>query len=196
MLFEAARVAYAAGRFEDSLGYFQRAYEMSNRPVLLYNIGSAADKLRRDAVALDAFRRYLEAMPTAENREEVTSRIQVLEQVVSAEQAHAVPTVTAPPVSDTGTAANTTTTAAGTTDETAHEGDVAASLHLGGTGDDTQRDSGGGAGLFGQWWFWTIVGVVVVGATVGIIAAASSGGGLLPFQSGTDGHVYMTLGAL
>ena len=90
MLFEAGRVAYAAGRFEDSLGYFQRAHEMSGRAVLLYNVASAADKLRRDAVALDAFRRYLEAVPTAENRAEVESRIHVLEGVVAAEQARAM----------------------------------------------------------------------------------------------------------
>ena len=86
MLFEAGRVAYSAGRFDDALGYFRRAYEISGRAVLLYNVGSAADKLRQDAVALDALRRYLEAVPTAENREEVEARIRVLAGVVAAEQ--------------------------------------------------------------------------------------------------------------
>ena len=190
MLFEAGRVAYAAGRFEDSLTYFQHAYEMSNRAVLLYNVGSAADKLRRDAVALDAFRRYLEAMPTAENREEVASRIQVLEQVVAAEQARAVPTVTPPTTPGEAPEAGGATTAA---TETTREGEVAASLRVGRAGEDTPRD-GGGSGIFGQWWFWTIVGVVVVGGTVGIVAGATGGGGLGPFLSGDDGSTYMTLG--
>lgn len=190
MLFEAGRVAYTAGRFEDSLDYFQRAHSMSGRAVLLYNVGSAADKLRRDAVALDAFRRYLEAMPTAENRAEVESRIHVLEQVVaSAQPTVTVPTVTVPPVTDP-----TVTVPPPAGGETAHEAALDASLHVGGDGGDAQRDSGGS--IFREWWFWTVVGVVVVGSTVGIVAAASSGGGLGPLQKGDDGSVYMTLGAL
>jgi tetratricopeptide (TPR) repeat protein len=194
MLFEAGRVAYAAGRFDDSLGYFQRAYEMSGRPVLLYNVGSAADKLRRDAVALDAFRRYLEAMPSAENREEVQSRITVLEQVVAAEDSRTAAAAAAAAAAANANGADTAggdTTNAGS--ETAAEGALDASLQVGGTGNDTPHD-GGGPSIFGQWWFWTIVGVVAVGATVGIVAGASSGGGLAPFQTGDDGSVYMTLG--
>jgi tetratricopeptide (TPR) repeat protein len=104
MLFEAGRVAYTAGRFDDALGYFKRAHEISGRAVLLYNVGSAADKLRQDAVALDAFRRYLEAVPNAENREEVEARVRVLEGVVTAAQARtttppngATPPATTPP---------------------------------------------------------------------------------------------------
>jgi tetratricopeptide (TPR) repeat protein len=92
MLFEAGRVAYTAGRFDDALGYFKRAHEISGRAVLLYNVGSAADKLRQDAIALDAFRRYLEAVPNAENREEVEARVRVLEGVAAAAQARTTPT--------------------------------------------------------------------------------------------------------
>ncbi len=190
MLFEAGRVAYAAGRFEDSLDYFQRAHAMSGRAVLLYNVGSAADKLRRDAVALDAFRRYLEAMPTAENRSEVESRIHVLEQVVAAAQ----PTVTVPPVTVPPVTDPTVTVPPPAGSETTHEAALDASLHVGGNGGDTPRDTGGS--IFTEWWFWTVVGVVVVGGTVGVVAAASSGGGLGPLQNGDDGSVYMTLGAL
>ncbi len=78
-LFEAGQLAYQKGRFENALEYFSRAHELSQRPQLLYNIGSAADRLRKDEQALDAFRRYLEALPEAPNRGEVQSRIEVLE---------------------------------------------------------------------------------------------------------------------
>ena len=173
MLFEAGRVSYAAGRFEDALGYFQRAYEISHRPVLLYNVGSAADKLRRDAVALTALRSYLEGVPNAENREEVEARIRVLAEVVAAAEARQTPTVTPPPGEGT----------------TTREGELNASL---GHGDaPPPRDES--SSIFGTWWFWTIVGVVVVGATVGIIAATAGGGGLGPLDSGDDGMVHFTL---
>ena len=190
MLFEAGRVAYAAGRFEDSLDYFQRAHGMSGRAILLYNIGSAADKLRRDAVALDAFRRYLEAMPTAENRAEVESRIHVLEQVVAAAQTIVtVPLVAATP--GPGETTLTVTPPAGS--ETAHEAALDASLQVGGVGADTPRDPG--RSIFKEWWFWTVVGVVVVGTTAGVVVAASSGRGVGPFVNGDDGSVHTALGA-
>lgn len=185
MLFEAGRVAYAAGRFEDSLDYFQRAHAMSGRAILLYNVGSAADKLRRDAVALAAFRQYLVELPTAENRSEVESRIHVLEQVVAAAQPTVtVAAVTVPPVTDP-----TVSVLPPAGGETALD----ASLHVVGTGGETPRDTGGG--IFKEWWFWTVVGVVVVGTTAGVVVAASSGRGLGPFVNGDDGSVHMALGA-
>jgi hypothetical protein len=125
MLFEAGRVAYSAGRFDDALGYFRRAHEISGRAILLYNVGSAADKLRQDAIALDAFRRYLEAVPDAENREEVEARVRVLEGVLAASQTRAsaaatttstTPNATTPTTAATATTATTTaTTSAATT---------------------------------------------------------------------------------
>ncbi len=76
--FEAGRASFADGRFEDALNDFQRAYELAKRPILLFNVGAAADRLRKDQVALEAFERYLAEMPNAENRAEVEGRIRVL----------------------------------------------------------------------------------------------------------------------
>lgn len=77
-LYQAGRVAFDDGRFADALGYFERAHELSGRPQLLFNIGSAADRLRRNAVALEHFEAYLEAVPDAENRRSVEARITLL----------------------------------------------------------------------------------------------------------------------
>lgn len=76
--FEAGRQAYQDGRYEDALSDFRSAYELSLRPELLYNVGLAADRLRRDGDAIDAFQRYLDAMPGAANRAEVEARLHAL----------------------------------------------------------------------------------------------------------------------
>ena len=91
-LFNAGEVAYTDGRWEAALDYFQRAFDMSQRPMLLFNIGSAAEHLRRDEVALAAFRRYLVEIPDAPNHASVASRVAVLERAVSA--AHVTTTTT------------------------------------------------------------------------------------------------------
>lgn len=77
-LYQAGRVAFDDGRFDDALEYFERSHELSGRPQLLYNIGSAADRLRRNAMALEHFEAYLEALPDAENRRSVEARIRLL----------------------------------------------------------------------------------------------------------------------
>lgn len=81
-LFEAGRTAFDAGRYADALEYFERSHELSGRSALLYNIGSAADRLRRDEEALRAFERYLQELPDAPNRSAVQARIQVLRRAV------------------------------------------------------------------------------------------------------------------
>lgn len=93
-LFNAGEIAYSEGRWESALAYFERAYEMSHRPILLFNIGSSAEHLRRDEIALEAFRRYLAEIPDAGNRAAVASRIAILEQVVSAAHASISETTT------------------------------------------------------------------------------------------------------
>ncbi|MGE0785150.1 MAG: tol-pal system YbgF family protein [Sandaracinaceae bacterium] len=77
--FGEARAAMQEARYEDALMHFQRSYELSERPELLYNIGMMHDRLRHDADALDAFRRYLAAYPEAPNRLDVERRIEILE---------------------------------------------------------------------------------------------------------------------
>lgn len=77
-LFEAGRLAYDDGRFEEALGYFQKAFDLSQRPELLYNVGSAAERLRQDDKALAAYERYLRELPTADNRGNVEARVDIL----------------------------------------------------------------------------------------------------------------------
>lgn len=76
--FQAGRAAFSAGRFDDALDDFQRAYRLTKNPVLLFNIGAAADHLRKDEIALEAFAAYLTRVPDATNRAEVEGRVRVL----------------------------------------------------------------------------------------------------------------------
>lgn len=112
-LFAAGAAAFESGRYEEALEYFQHAYALSPRPALLYNLGQAADRARRDDVALDAFRRYLDATPDAPNRAEIEGRVRVLERAVAEHTSAEPPTAgtptegahdmtdTAPPISPT-----------------------------------------------------------------------------------------------
>lgn len=143
-LFQAGRVAFSDGRFDDALRYFEQAHELSGRGALLFNIGTSADRLRQDERALEAFRGYLEAVPEAPNRREVEARIRVIE----AELARRAAVVTPDPVTDPD-------------------------LALLPADPEGPRDDGGG-GVLSKWWFWTIVGVVVAGGVTGAVLATQS----------------------
>ncbi|HJK90869.1 MAG TPA: tetratricopeptide repeat protein [Polyangiaceae bacterium LLY-WYZ-15_(1-7)] len=77
-IFQAGRTAYDAARYEDALRHFQHAYRLSTRPELLYNVALAADRLRRDEEALDAFEKYLDSVPDTPHRAQVEERIRFL----------------------------------------------------------------------------------------------------------------------
>ena len=81
--FESGREAYDAGDYQLALSHFRQSYDLSERPELLYNIGMAADRLRRDAEALEAFRGFVQALPSASHRGEVEARIRLLEDQVA-----------------------------------------------------------------------------------------------------------------
>lgn len=90
-LYLAGAAAYEAGNYEDALGYFQRSYELSPHPELLFNIGQAADRARRDEVALDAFRRYLASDASIEQRDQIEARVRALEAAVARGEAAVAP---------------------------------------------------------------------------------------------------------
>lgn len=81
--FAAGTEAYAAGDFETALQSFQRAYELTRSPDLLYNIATVSDRMRLDEEALAAYEGYLEARPKSADREHVESRISVLREAIA-----------------------------------------------------------------------------------------------------------------
>lgn len=171
-LFEAGRAAFADGRFEDALRYFEQSHALSHRPELLYNIGSAADRLQREEQALHAFEEYVERLPDAPNRREVEGRIRVLRehmQRVQAERDAAAAAAAAQAADDAATAP--------VTDPLATE------------------DSGSGGGVEGEWWFWTllVVGAAGIAAVVTAIVLTQTDTTYPPYITGDEGSIAFTL---
>lgn len=66
---------YQAGRIEEALVAFQKAYQLLPAPGLLVNIGQCFRQLGDHASAVRAFERYLQEDPAADNRPEVEELI-------------------------------------------------------------------------------------------------------------------------
>lgn len=77
--FDTGRAAYKGGRFEDAAHAFRRAYVLSPRYQLLYNIGQAELRAEHNERALAAFEGFLRQAPEANpHRSEVQERVNVL----------------------------------------------------------------------------------------------------------------------
>jgi len=76
--FEAGRASYEAGRFGEALAQYERAYLLSPRPALLYDIARAAESDGHNERAISAYTRYLELLPNAENRQFAEARLRKL----------------------------------------------------------------------------------------------------------------------
>lgn len=75
--------ALREGRFADALSIFREAAQAGTDPSAWLAVGDAADRLRDDAAALEAYERYLAARPEASDRVEIVARIDVLRAVLA-----------------------------------------------------------------------------------------------------------------
>ena len=82
-LYQAGAIAFDQGRFENALEHFQRAYALSKRPQLLFNIGVVQDRLRHDEQALQAFEQYMQQVPDGAEAAHVRARIAVLRKTLA-----------------------------------------------------------------------------------------------------------------
>ena len=132
LTFQNAREAFLAGEYELALERFRQAYNLSPRPMLLYNIAATLDRLRRDEETVEALKAYLDAAPQATDRREVEARIRVLERAIEERGGSTTETGT-----QTGTETGTET---GTQTGTGTETGVGAGT---GTGAPVEEESGG-----------------------------------------------------
>jgi tetratricopeptide (TPR) repeat protein len=94
-LYQAGAQAFGAGSYERALEHWRRAYELSHRSDLLYDIGQSADRLRRDREALEAFEQYLASDGVdASLRPQVEARVEVLRRAVAEADARDAATTT------------------------------------------------------------------------------------------------------
>jgi tetratricopeptide (TPR) repeat protein len=77
-LYDNGVILYQEGRYEDAIVAWEEAYRLSQKPLLLYNIANAEERLGRYQEALDHLNRYRAYAP-AEEREILDRRIVNLE---------------------------------------------------------------------------------------------------------------------
>lgn len=81
MHFRLGRAYHESGRFAEAATEFQRAYELSGRPALLYNVFVAHRDAGNLGPAIGALREYLRLNPDAEEREQLTARLAAMERL-------------------------------------------------------------------------------------------------------------------
>lgn len=77
--FATGRDAFSRGDFSTAVTEFERAYALSRRAQLLYNIGTTYERLHRWEEARSALQRYLDAVADAPDRAEVEGRIRIID---------------------------------------------------------------------------------------------------------------------
>jgi tetratricopeptide (TPR) repeat protein len=74
-LYDISATAYEAGRFQEAVDLLLRAYEITPKPVLLFNLARAYEGLGQWAKAVDAYEAYLKAEPKAADQGSIERRI-------------------------------------------------------------------------------------------------------------------------
>jgi tetratricopeptide (TPR) repeat protein len=176
-LYQAGAIAFDQGRFQNALDSFQRAYALSKRPQLLFNIGVVSDRLRLDEQALQSFEQYLQLVPDGAEAANVRARIEVLRKTISERKQPA-----AAPVAPEGTQAAQPAPAPPA--QTAAEPAPAAPPSASVAASDESTESSGSS-LLG----WTLVGggaAVAIGGGVLLVIGQSHRGKIEDAEEGTE----------
>jgi len=104
--YEKATRAYDIGKYDEAIAEYQNVYEISGDSKMLYNIGQAYRLNGQPEQAVRFYRRYLQRLPNAVNREDVEKKIAdqektLEEQKVAAAAAAAAAAAPPPPVRTT-----------------------------------------------------------------------------------------------
>ncbi|MFH0899036.1 MAG: SBBP repeat-containing protein, partial [Pseudomonadota bacterium] len=82
--YQAGIIKYDLGQFDAAISEFQKAFELSNAPRLLFNIAQAY-RLKNDyARARFFYKSYLRRQPDAANRQDVEARLQEIDEILAA----------------------------------------------------------------------------------------------------------------
>lgn len=95
--FATGRDAFSRGDFATAVTEFERAYALSRRAQLLYNIGTTYERLHRWEEARSALQRYLDAVANAPDRAEVEGRIRIIDVEIEHQSAQAASPAPTPP---------------------------------------------------------------------------------------------------
>jgi tetratricopeptide (TPR) repeat protein len=95
--FETGTLLFDRGEFLDAAREFERAYAEQPLPAFLYNIASAYDKGGERKKAIDAYRKYVQTMPSSPDVAAARARADVLEREWKELEAAKAPKRTVPP---------------------------------------------------------------------------------------------------
>jgi len=163
----AAQRAYEQGKFEDALIAYNSAYELSELPVLLFNLAQCHRQLRHYERAVFFYTRYLELQPPPIGNEALTRSL-------LAEMQEATAARNAPSLSEQLAALGARSAMLEREDvppQALPEPPAPAPDPAVPTASRVEPS----ASLVKQWWLWTIVGVVVTGGAVAAGVIASQG---------------------
>ena len=85
-LLQESQRAYNAEEYDEALVLLRRAYDLYPAPGILYNLARTFEQLGLWAEAIEHYERYLDAVPQAEDGEEVRHRIAELRQQAAVER--------------------------------------------------------------------------------------------------------------
>lgn len=94
-LFDNGSILYDEGRYEEAVSAFEAAYALSKKPLLLYNMASALERMGRWDEALEALNGY-RAFATADERDTIERRIRSIEERIEERLAEAPEPVAEP----------------------------------------------------------------------------------------------------
>ena len=147
--FQAGRSYYDEGSYDRALSEFERAYELSQRHMMLLNISSSHERLGRLDGAVESLTRYLELVPDTADRAVLERRLANLRRRLEAQQAASAPPTNPAATTATGDPATAAPVAGGAVveapDGPGAQGDGTAVGEGSATGSDrdVQPDSGG-----------------------------------------------------
>ena len=94
--YQRATRAYDLQKYQEAIDEYQKAYEISGDPPMLYNIAQAYRLAEQPGEAARYYRRFLQRMPNAHNREDVERKIADQERMAE-QQRKKAEAVTPPP---------------------------------------------------------------------------------------------------
>jgi len=161
--FKDGRVAFDRGRYAEALARFEHSYALSGKSKLLYNIGLAAERIREDDRALEAFEQFLKETPASPQREQVRLRVIALREARARQQSK-----------ERRQEQREAPTPAEVASASAREPQRAAF-----TQSASDRDDGG---VLGEWWFWAGASVLLIagGVTAYVLLQPEDGPAELP----------------
>ena len=94
--YQRATRAYDLQKYQEAIDEYQKAYEISGDPPMLYNIAQAYRLADQPAEAVRYYRRFLQRMPNARNRDDVERKIADQEKIAE-ERRKSEPVAPPPP---------------------------------------------------------------------------------------------------